>query len=406
MSDTHIPNAGPVRAKLFAGTGTRQPDHAFGLRPTVSRIGRIPLRAEPTRHDGRVPSPHGPNPDQGPLSSRGRDPSGSGRPNGHPLRQACGRGDLERPNFNLDVPPNGYAWWYIDGICDGGGRAISIIAFIGSVFSPWYAWSGRRDPENHVCINVATYGPGGRFTMTDRGRRALRQTSDSFSVGPSSLHWQNGKLVIDINEIGSPPLVSRVRGRVTLTPTALSQVELPLTEDGAHIWRPFAPTAHIDVDIDSPGWQWEGHGYFDANFGTRALEQDFTYWTWGRFPTDTGSTCFYDAIRCDGSQLGKGIQFDERGEASVITPPPKARIKRSLWGLYRETRADAGTTPSQVMPMLDAPFYNRAAVRTVINGKDTVGVHEALDLKRFRSPLIKPMLAVRVPRRSGWIFDD
>ena len=242
--------------------------------------------------------------------------------------------------------------------------------------------------------------------MTDRGRRALRQTSDSFSVGPSSLHWQNGKLVIDINEIGSPPLVSRVRGRVTLTPTALSQVELPLTEDGAHIWRPFAPTAHIDVDIDSPGWQWEGHGYFDANFGTRALEQDFTYWTWGRFPTDTGSTCFYDVIRCDGSQLGKGIQFDERGEASVITPPPKARIKRSLWGLYRETRADAGTTPSQVMPMLDAPFYNRAAVRTVINGKDTVGVHEALDLKRFRSPLIKPMLAVRVPRRSGWIFDD
>jgi 1-hydroxycarotenoid 3,4-desaturase len=23
---------------------------------------------------------------------------------------------LTRPNFNLDVPPNGYAWWYVDGI--------------------------------------------------------------------------------------------------------------------------------------------------------------------------------------------------------------------------------------------------------------------------------------------------
>jgi hypothetical protein len=48
-------------------------------------------------------------------------------------------------------------------------RAVSVIGFIGSVFSPWYAWSGRGDPGNHCCINVATYGRGGRFAMTDRG---------------------------------------------------------------------------------------------------------------------------------------------------------------------------------------------------------------------------------------------
>ncbi|PWL34545.1 MAG: carotenoid 1,2-hydratase, partial [Marivita sp. XM-24bin2] len=39
-----------------------------------------------------------------------------------------------------------------------GKRAVSIIGFIGSVFSPWYRWSGRKNPEDHVCINVATYG--------------------------------------------------------------------------------------------------------------------------------------------------------------------------------------------------------------------------------------------------------
>jgi carotenoid 1,2-hydratase len=55
--------------------------------------------------------------------------------------------------------------------------------------------------------------------------------------------------------------------------------------------------------------------------------------------------------------------------------------------------------------MLDAPFYSRSAVKTKINGMETVGVHEALDLVRFRSPLIKPMLAVRVPRRANWKFD-
>jgi carotenoid 1,2-hydratase len=54
--------------------------------------------------------------------------------------------------------------------------------------------------------------------------------------------------------------------------------------------------------------------------------------------------------------------------------------------------------------MLDAPFYSRSLVETQLDGQPSTGVHEALDLRRFRSPLIKPMLAVRVPRRSGWTF--
>jgi hypothetical protein len=33
--------------------------------------------------------------------------------------------------------------------------------------------------------------------MTDRGQSALRQTPDSFTVGPSSLRWEGGKLIID-----------------------------------------------------------------------------------------------------------------------------------------------------------------------------------------------------------------
>ena len=37
--------------------------------------------------------------------------------------------------------------------------------------------------------------------------------------------------------------------------------------------------------------------------------------------------------------------------------------------------------------MLDAPFYAASLVRTRIDGEDTCGVHEALDLGRFRSPL-------------------
>ncbi|WP_208454606.1 carotenoid 1,2-hydratase [Jannaschia marina] len=304
--------------------------------------------------------------------------------------------------FDLAVPPGGYAWWYVDGVSDDGARAISVIGFIGSVFSPWYHWSGRADPANHCCLNVATYGPGGRFAMTDRGRDALRPTETRLRIGPSEMHWTGQELRIDVNEIASLPRVGRMRGRIVLTPDAVTGVELPLTDDGAHVWRPFAPVARIRVDLDAPGWQFSGHGYFDANFGTRPLESDFTYWTWGRFPTRAGAACFYDAARRDGSALEAAFAFDGTGAGRVVPAPPRTAFRRSNWLLRRETRADPGTTPRQVKPMLDAPFYNRAVVETVIDGERVQGVHEALDLRRYANPLLKPMLAVRVPRRRSW----
>jgi carotenoid 1,2-hydratase len=277
-----------------------------------------------------------------------------------------------------------------------------VIGFIGSVFSPWYAWSGRRDPANHCCINVVTYGPGGRFTMTDRGRGALRQSRDALQVGPSRMSWQNGSLMIDINEVSALPMVSRVQGQIRLTPSAVTQVEACLTPSASHIWRPFAPSAKIEVDL-TQGHSWTGHGYFDANFGTAALEADFKRWTWGRFPrAGGGTTCFYDGIRADRSTLALGLDVAANGEVQVIDPPPLARLSRTAWGIARDTRCDAGIAPRQTMAMLDAPFYSRSLVQTQISGETVTGVHEALDLDRFRSPIVKAMLAVRVPRRAAW----
>ena len=250
---------------------------------------------------------------------------------------------------------------------------------------------------------MATYGPGGRFAMTDRGRAALRQTDQTLTIGPSSFHWDGKALVIDLNEVSSLPLISRMKGRVTVTPSAITQVELPLSPDGEHVWRPLAPIARIKVSLDRPGWQFEGEGYLDSNFGTRPLERDFSFWTWARFGTKAGATCIYDAYRRDGSVLNAAIAFDPSGMARVVEGPPVTPLRKTLWSLRRETRADPGTMPRQVMPML-APFYARALVETRIDGQVVRGVHEALDLDRFSKPVVKAMLAFRVPRRKGWLF--
>ena len=99
--------------------------------------------------------------------------------------------------------------------------------------------------------------------MTDRGRSALTQSPDTLQIGPSSVHWTGKELVIDVNEWGAPPMVTPVRGRIVLTPRAVTQTEVLLTPDGAHLWRPFAPIADIEVNL-TQGHTWRGHGYFDA----------------------------------------------------------------------------------------------------------------------------------------------
>ncbi len=284
---------------------------------------------------------------------------------------------------------------------DDGTRAISVIGFIGSVFSPWYAWSGRREPRDHCCVNVVTCGPGGRFAMTERGSAALSQSTSALRIGPSALHWTGDALEIEIDEIATLPRPGRLRGRVTLQAGAMTDCELPLTPDGAHVWRPFAPSARIEVALGGRDGTWQGHGYLDGNFGTRPLEADFRHWTWARFPTADGALCIYDAERRDGGRLEAAIAFDAQGRARTVAAPPPVALPSTFWRIRRGVRADPGSRPREALSMLDAPFYSRSLVETRIGGEPLTGVHEALDLDRFANPVVRAMLAFRIPRRAG-----
>ncbi|MEL0162212.1 MAG: hypothetical protein VW842_04990, partial [Halieaceae bacterium] len=65
--------------------------------------------------------------------------------------------------FDRPVNAGGYRWWYVDGFSDCGRFGLTVIAFIGSVFSPYYFRSRRRAQvraEDHVSLNVILYGRG------------------------------------------------------------------------------------------------------------------------------------------------------------------------------------------------------------------------------------------------------
>ena len=82
--------------------------------------------------------------DPGALPGGGQRTSGAGRADGGAVGPAGSRQPAAGPRFDQAVPPGGYAWWYVDALSDDGRHALTIIAFIGSVFSPYYAAARRR----------------------------------------------------------------------------------------------------------------------------------------------------------------------------------------------------------------------------------------------------------------------
>jgi carotenoid 1,2-hydratase len=301
--------------------------------------------------------------------------------------------------FDRRVPSGGYAWWYVDALSDDGANALTVIGFVGSVFSPYYAWAGRKDPEHHVALNVALYQPrGGRWSMTERGRSALQRGPDLLQLGPSALRATGDGLAIEIEERGWP-IPRRLRGRVTVFPEVLGGDPVLLSGSGQHHWWPIAPRARVEVSFDEPQVRWSGAGYFDSNWGAAPLEQDFESWTWCRAPLSRGATVLYDVKPRTGPPSLMALRF-KPGAVERYEGPAAAPLPSSLFGIKRATRSEGEVR--LVRTLTDAPFYARSVVQSRLCGEPVVGVHESLELDRFDTTWTRLMLPFRMPRRANW----
>jgi carotenoid 1,2-hydratase len=309
-----------------------------------------------------------------------------------------------RPDFAASVPDGGYAWWYVDALSDDGARGLTIIAMVGSVFSPWYAWARRRGAapaENHCAMNVALYGTGGkRWAMTERGAASVSRDAGGLAIGPSAMSWDGSVLTVRIEET-TAPLPSRLRGTVRLWPTGIARQVVALDGTGGrHGWSPVAPTARVEVVFTHPARSWQGHGYFDMNWGARPLEADFAHWHWSRAMLRDGTAVLYEVTRRDGTRQCTALRYARDGSCTHFVPPPEVPLASTFWRLRRDTRADRGGTARVVSTFEDAPFYARSQLATRVLGEDCMAMHETLSLDRFDTPWMRLMLPFRAPKAS------
>jgi carotenoid 1,2-hydratase len=312
------------------------------------------------------------------------------------------RGELSAvgPGFERPVPRGGYAWWYLDALSDDGAHGICIIAFIGSVFSPYYARARRRGgaaPQDHCAFNVALNGAIGRWSMTERGHAQLRSDRNSLRIGPSAVHWDGRAFEFVIAETGCP-VPRPLRGRVRVLPTCLPTRQFALDARGEHLWSPLAPRARVEVCFENPALRWQGEGYLDCNRGLRALEQDFSGWTWSRAAMPGGTAVFYEIRHRRDPPRTLSLHFNEDGAVETLALPAACVLRPSLWGIPRHTRTERDADTRVLRTLVDAPFYARSLLSSRVSGHAVTAVHESLDLERFRSGWVQALLPFRMPR--------
>ncbi len=400
MRETGIRPIGAVRPKDPSTSAEHAGDDACGFQPSVSGDGRGAVRPQFARMDGLVPAPGRANENTGTIPGGGQYPSRPWRSDGGAVRPLGGGLSDVGPRFNQPVANNGYAWWYVDAVSDDGQNAITIIAFIGSVFSPYYAFArrgGRADPLNHCAINVVLYRKRGKqWAMTERPSRAVDRAANFFNVGPSHVAWDGKALAIHIDEI-AVPIPGRIRGTIRLVPAAITRQAFTLNDNGGHQWWPIAPCARVQVMLDRPHLRWQGDGYFDMNRGDAPLEQGFAKWQWARGTLNGGGAIIlYEALRRDGSRADLAVTIDAQGQVQPFEPPPMVELKRTGWRVGRQVRSEDGA--AVVRTLEDAPFYARSLVSAKLLGEPVTLMHESLSLDRFRMPLVQAMLPFRMPR--------
>jgi carotenoid 1,2-hydratase len=299
------------------------------------------------------------------------------------------------------VPTDGYRWWYIDALSADGQQALAIIAFVGSVFSPYYALArrrGRGDPLNFCALNIALYGPRRKsWAMTERGCAQVRRSASSLAIGPSTVSWDGIALTIRIEETAAP-IPSPLRGIVRVYPKALMNVTYPLDASGRHNWQPIAPCSHVEVQLQRPHLCWRGEAYVDSNCGGEPIEKAFRSWTWSRADLASGTAVLYAVNNDHGADKQLALLFKPSGTIEHFPFPSPIELTPTRWGIARETFADENHSVRIIRTLENAPFYARTLISTSLLGQRALAVHESLSLRRFRAPWVQAMLPFRMPR--------
>lgn len=300
--------------------------------------------------------------------------------------------------LDISVPSGGYAWWYFDAESDCGNFGVCVIAFVGSVFSPYYhrAHSLYGAPaDDHIALNVVLYGKKTAWVFTEAEGFGPNRRHDVLHLRKSALRRVDDGYVIDIDERQVPGYVP-LRGQMHFRFAASGGLPRALDEAGEHHWWPVAPISQVSVSLSTPKLSWSGRAYHDVNWGSRPLPEAFCRWSWLRALHPDGTLVYYapQGTQTHVARAPFATLYRRDGSRQEVSLPGAQPLPRSRWGL----RPTCHGTQMVVEHLEDTPFYTRAKVQLPFEGHTLSAMHEYIDVQRLERRWVRHLLRFRMRR--------
>ena len=162
--------------------------------------------------------------------------------------------------------------------------ALTVIAMLGCVFSPWYARARRRAWSTTAALGTqcgALSRLGKTLGHDERDAAAVTRNPDQLTIGTSRVLWDGNALQIEVDEKTSP-WPQRLRGHIRVTPRVRHATPYPLDAAGRHLWWRWHRLLESKCNSMRQFSRGKVQPYLDANQGLAPLEEDFDSWHWSR----------------------------------------------------------------------------------------------------------------------------
>ncbi|MCR9163027.1 MAG: carotenoid 1,2-hydratase [Nannocystaceae bacterium] len=246
-------------------------------------------------------------------------------------------------------------------------------------------------------MNAVLYRPGGgAWSLTEARPQSIERRADVFALSGSRIERDADTLTVHLDE-RTAPWGRALRGRVRIDLLAGAPSPFTLDQHGDHHWWPLGARARAEVELDAPAVRFRGSAYHDCNFGRVPLEDSFDSWNWSRAEVGDDVCITYDVHEVDGTQRPFGVRL-AGGDVEPLVAPVATDLAPGRWGVRRQTRAHGEA--SVLRTLEDTPFYTRSLLRTTLDGRPALAMHESLSMQRFVQPWVQFLLPFRI--RRGW----
>ncbi|HET8866245.1 MAG TPA: hypothetical protein VFM80_11155 [Gracilimonas sp.] len=339
--------------------------------------------------------------------------------------------DLDRVSPDFNKPPNGYEWWYFDGLSNDEKYGFVIIFYQDNPFSTEKIEKLNKGIENgnsHPAISISIY----------QNQKTIYYSFLEFSE--SEFNWDEEELRLSIENHSfqydirdnkfcfDMKLDQKLMSGHSITGSikgegGLSSKSLVVSESkDEHVWNLILPELDFHADLKIDGLNGEevlavrGKGYHDHNAGYEPMKDSFKEWYWGRYHFDDFTLIYYLMEKHDSQQLEAWlIDHENRNVLEYMNEVELTYKAGNLFGINSARKIDIKSTQVSVNIQCkdkidDGPFYQRFIGDSIINYKGQVhaahGISEYIYPENIQKKTFWPLVHMRLrymSKKPHWV---